>query len=94
MNDTIESNDLKGLNKRIDTLSNDVKEIRKAILGDDYNPEGYKKRLDKVESRLDRVEGFITKWKWILVGAIGLGGYGTLTFIQQVIEILKAVGKH
>ncbi|MDB4919847.1 hypothetical protein [Mucilaginibacter sp.] len=84
----MEANELKNLNKRIDDLSKGMEEIRKAILGDDYNPTGYQKRLDNLENRVDMVEDFITKWKWILVGAIGLGGYGSLTFIQQIIEII------
>jgi tetrahydromethanopterin S-methyltransferase subunit G len=91
----MEVNDLKSLNKRIDDLSKGMTEIRNAILGDDFNPVGYQKRLDKIEIRLDSVEDFITKWKWILVGSIGLGGYGSLTFIQQIIELIsKTINKH
>lgn len=85
----MEPNELKGLNKRIDDLNKNVEEIRKAILGDDFNENGYKHRLDDLETRVDKIDDFITKWKWILAGAIGLGGYGGLTFIEQVIELLS-----
>lgn len=91
----METQQLKELNNRIDVLSKSVDEIRNAILGDDFNPIGYQKRMDNVENRLGNVEDFIKKWKWILAGALGLGGYGGLTFIEQVIDLVsKAINKH
>jgi hypothetical protein len=96
---TMELQELNDIKKAVAKLASGVEEIRKAILGDGSNDVGsdlgYKKRLESVELRVDKVEDFITKWKWILAGAIGLGGYGSLTFIQQVIEILgKTINKH
>lgn len=80
---------LKAIDGKVDKLSQDVYEISKAILGDKFNEKGgYKTRLESAEARLDVMEDLITKWKWILVGAIGLGGYGGLTFVQQLIEIM------
>ena len=81
--------ELKKIESKVDSLTKEVNEISKAILGDKFNERGgYKARLESVESRVDIIEDLITKWKWILVGAIGLGGYGGLTFIQQLIEVL------
>ena len=58
-------------------------------MGSKFNEKGgYKPRLESLETRVDAIEELITKWKWILVGAIGLGGYGGLTFIQQLIEVI------
>lgn len=90
----MEPSELKTLNAKVDGLSKGVEEIRKAILGDEFNKNGYKHRLDALESKVEKVEDFITKWKWILAGAIGLGGYGSLTFIQQVIELLSNTSIH
>lgn len=85
----LDQKELKAIETKVDKLSQDVYEISKAILGDKFNEKGgYKTRLESVEQRLDIIEDLITKWKWILVGAIGLGGYGGLTFIQQLIEII------
>ena len=81
--------ELKKIESKVDNLAKELGEISKAILGDKFNEKGgYKVRLESVESRVDIIEDLITKWKWILVGAIGLGGYGGLTFIQQLIEVL------
>ncbi len=85
---------LKKLNESVDRLSREMEDIRKAILGDEFNERGgYKARLESLESRVDTIDDFITKWKWILVGAIGLGGYGGLTFIQQMIEVIGTTKK-
>lgn len=77
------------LEQKVDDLGKKVNEIYTAIMGSQFHEKGgYKPRLEALESRVDAIEDLITKWKWILVGAIGLGGYGGLTFIQQLIEII------
>lgn len=74
---------------KVDDLAKKVSEIYTAIMGSPFHEKGgYKPRLENLESRVDGIEDMITKWKWILVGAIGLGGYGGLTFIQQLIEVI------
>jgi len=51
-------------------------------MADQFNEKGgYRHRLEDVEKRLEQIEDLITRWKWIVVGALGLGGYGGLTFI-------------
>lgn len=87
--DNINDAELKKVNHRLDELYGNVEEIRRAILGDEFNTKnGYKQRLEAVENRLTTVEDFISKWRWIIVGCIGFGGYGSLTFTQQLIEII------
>jgi hypothetical protein len=77
------------LESKVDNLDKKVSEIYTAIMGSPFHEKGgYKPRLEDLETRVDRIEDFINKWKWILVGAIGLGGYGGLTFIQQLIEVI------
>jgi hypothetical protein len=83
----VESIELKELREQVDDLVDDVKDIKKAILGDDFNPTGYTKRLDNIETRLDNVEDFIMKWKWIVVGAIAFAGYGGITMTQNIIQL-------
>lgn len=93
--EAVEKTELQKITVTVDKLTESVAEIRKAILGDEFNTKGgYKQRLESIESRVENVEDFITKWKWILVGAIGLGGYGGLTFVQQLIQIIgTTIGK-
>ena len=80
------------LEDKVDSLDKKVSEIYTAIMGSEFHEKGgYKPRLEALESRVRVIEDFITKWKWILVGAIGLGGYGGLTFIQ---ELIKAIGSN
>jgi hypothetical protein len=82
----------KDLESKVDNLSSKVSEIYTAIMGSQFHEKGgYKPRLENLENRVDLIEDLITKWKWILVGAIGLGGYGGLTFIQQLIEIVGKI---
>lgn len=91
----VEKTELQKITATVNHLTTTVEEIRRAILGDEFNTKGgYKPRLESLEQRVDNVEDFITKWKWVLVGAIGLGGYGSLTFVQQLIQIVgAAIGK-
>lgn len=87
----IEEKDIKSIKDQVHGLTSKVSEIYRAIMGDQFNEKGgYKPRLESLEARVDTIEDFITKWKWILIGAIGLGGYGGLTFIQ---EMITAIGK-
>jgi hypothetical protein len=77
------------LEHKVDNLDKKVSEIYNAIMGTQFHEKGgYKPRLEDLEGRVETIEDMITKWKWILVGAIGLGGYGGLTFIQQLIEVI------
>lgn len=89
----MEATELQKLKKQIDELTDGVKEIKKAILGDEFNPIGYKERLKDIEMRLENVEDFITKWKWIIVGAIAFAGYGGVTFVETVIELINHTKK-
>lgn len=93
----MESTQLEELTKAVETLTDDVGKITKAILGDSNNDvgsdPGFKRRLDTLENRMERVEDFITKWKWIVVGAIAFAGYGGLTFTQSIIELINHTKK-
>lgn len=77
------------LHKSVHDLKGKVDEIYTAIMGSKFNERGgYKPRLENLETRVDNIEDLINKWKWIMIGAIGLGGYGGLTFIQQIIGLM------
>lgn len=77
------------LENKVDSLDKKVSEIYTAIMGSQFHEKGgYKPRLEDLECRVEAIEDMITKWKWILVGFIGLGGYGGLTFIQQMTEFI------
>lgn len=85
----MDEKDLKAIKQEVNGLNKKVSEIYAAIMGTQFNEKGgYKPRLESLEARVEVIEDLITKWKWILVGAIGLGGYGGLTFIQQLIELI------
>ncbi len=85
-----EEKNIQSIKQKVDKLDGKVSEIYRAIMGDQFNEKGgYKPRLEDVEKRLELIEDLITKWKWIVIGALGLGGYGGLTFIQQVISLIS-----
>jgi len=52
--------------EKISELSTDIKAIKNALLGDEYNPNGYIKRLEKVE--LTQTE--FKEYKQRIIGAV------------------------
>ena len=55
------------LSKQIEHLQKDVKEVKDALLGNEYNPNGFAKRVEKLEEYQQKDK----KHKWTLAG-IGL----------------------
>ncbi|RKD19020.1 hypothetical protein BCY91_14175 [Pelobium manganitolerans] len=77
------------LEQKVDDLGKKVDEIYTAIMGSKFHEKGgYKSRLENVENRVEIIEDLINKWKWIAIGFVGLGGYGGLTFIAELVKFL------
>lgn len=77
------------LEQKVDDLGKKVNEIYEALMGSKFNEKGgYKARIESLENRVEIIEDLINKWKWIAIGFVGLGGYGGLTFISELVKFL------
>lgn len=67
----------------------DVSEIKTALLGNEYNPDGLIKRQCNTEERLVKVEGKINKIFWTVAGISG----GVSFLVGVITLILRFVTK-
>lgn len=61
----------------LNELRNDVKEIKNALLGDDFNKNGLVQRVEKVEAKLSLHD----KYFWLAIG-----GGSLLIFATQILS--------
>lgn len=88
----LEEQNLEQIKSKVDDLSTKFEKLYDAIMGTEFNENaGYKLRIEKLENKVETLEKLIFKWKWILIGAIAFGGYGGLTFLQQLIQTISKI---
>jgi len=80
---------IKNLQTDVTDTRKDVSEIKNALLGNEYNPDGLIKRQCNTEERLTKAEGKIDKIFWTAAGISG----GVSGLIGIVALILKFVIK-
>ena len=80
---------IKSLQVDVTDTRKDVSEIKNALLGNEYNPDGLIKRQCNTEERLTKAEGRIDKIFWTAAGISG----GVSGLIGIVALILKFVIK-
>lgn len=80
---------IKNLQTDVTDTRKDVSEIKNALLGNEYNPDGLIKRQCNTEERLTKAEGRINKIFWTAAGISG----GVSGLIGIVALILKFVIK-
>ena len=80
---------IKNLQTDVTDTRKDVSEIKSALLGNEYNPDGLIKRQCNTEERLTKAEGNIDKIFWTAAGISG----GVSGLIGIVALILKFVIK-
>lgn len=80
---------IKNLQTDVTDTRKDVGEIKSALLGNEYNPDGLIKRQCNTEERLTKAEGKIDKIFWTAAGISG----GVSGLIGIVALILKFVIK-
>lgn len=80
---------IKSLQVDVTDTRKDVSEIKSALLGNKYNPDGLIKRQCNTEERLTKAEGRIDKIFWTAAGISG----GVSGLIGIVALILKFVIK-
>lgn len=80
---------IKNLQTDVTDTRKDVSEIKSALLGNEYNPDGLIKRQCNTEERLTKAEGKIDKIFWTAAGISG----GVSGLIGIVALILKFVIK-
>lgn len=67
----------------------DVTEIKVALLGNEYNPNGLIKRQCNTEARVDKIENDIKRIFWTTAGISG----GVSTIIGGIVIVLKILNK-
>ena len=53
------------INNRLDKIEQTLERLEAAILGDKFNDNGYKKRMELAEKRLDKLEDARKREEWI-----------------------------
>ena len=74
---------IKNLQTDVTDTRKDVSEIKSALLGNEYNPDGLIKRQCNTEERLTKAEGKINKIFWTAAGISG-----GVSFIIGVITLI------
>lgn len=90
-NDVIKSlqEDMSKTKEDMSVTRKDVNEIKNALLGNEYNPDGLIKRQCNTEERLTKAEGKINKIFWTVAGISG----GVSFIIGVITLILRFVTK-
>jgi len=70
------------INVRLDKIEQTLERLEAALVGDKYNNNGYKSRIEDVENRLKKLENNARAQLWFFIGAGGLGGAGIVKFIE------------
>ena len=67
------------MQEQINTMASDLKEVKNALLGNEFNKNGLMQRVEKIESYQSKDK----KQKWMLAGA-----FVVLTFLSKFIHKL------
>jgi len=66
--------------QKVDDLIDSVKEIRDALIGNDYNGDGLVKRMERIESKQRNTDRVFN---------MGLGVAGVVGFIYSLVQLFK-----
>jgi len=75
-------NNMESTNKRLDEIEATLKDIRIALLGNQYNGDGIVKKVDTIEKRVEKLERNQAAQLWLTLGTGGLGGAGIVKLIE------------
>ena len=78
---------IKNLQTDVTDTRKDVSEIKSALLGNEYNPDGLIKRQCNTEERLTKAEGKIDKIFWTAAGISG-GVSGLIGIVALVLKFI------
>lgn len=70
-------------------LAEDVKAIKRALLGDEYHTQGMVHRLKECEATSERVSLQMQRIKWIILGAL-LAGAALGIGVNDLLQLLLA----
>jgi len=78
---------LKELNEGLHRVEATVNKLKDAMIGDEFNANGLVQRVDKIESKLKKVEKFL----YILIGVLSMGtiplGTAILPHLKDLIKL-------
>ena len=69
-------------------LVQDVEAIKKALLGDEYDHEGFIARFSKVEVRIERLEKILDRSRFTLLGLTLFACGGLYEWIKKLLNML------
>lgn len=76
----LEESRLDVVEEKVDGLIESVKEIRDALIGNDYNGDGLVKRIERIEKKQSNVDR---------VMYMGLGVSGVFGFLYAIVQLFK-----
>lgn len=79
-------NNMESTNKRLEEIEATLKDIRTALLGNQYNGDGIVKKVDTIEKRVEKLEKYNAAQMWFFLGAGGLGGAGLVKFFEYFLK--------
>ena len=75
------------IEKRLDKIEQILERFESSFFGDKYNGNnGYLQRMDRTESRLDKIEKYNLAQKWFLFGAGVTGGAGLVKVLESFFQ--------
>lgn len=77
---------LKKLSKELDLIKSDVKAIKDALVGNEFNENmGFTKRIAIVEQDVKEIKENYLKNKWLIIGLAAGSGVGGAALIKEII---------
>jgi hypothetical protein len=74
------------INIRLDKIEQTLERLEAALVGDKFNGQGYKGRLENVEARLSKLENSAAAKLWVFFGAGGIGGAVIVKIIEYFLS--------
>ena len=71
----------------IGKLAAELKEVRDAILGDEFQPNGLLSKQVYIDRRLSRLERIVENGKWFFYGACLLSTHSLYEIIQKLLAL-------
>jgi hypothetical protein len=80
------SNEVRDLHENVNTLMDDVKEVKNALLGNSYNKTGIIHTIAEHHQRISIVERNLERGKWLVIGLSAGSGIGLYEVLKNLFK--------